>query len=370
MSQRCPEEQTMNTRAIGSLVSLIAICCIELFFWARSASAQSAEEILAQLNRLAPQERTRRLIEGARKEAQMLWYTTTNVDQAMVILKAFQSKYPFIQTKHYRAGNEKLGERLLQEARARRSDADVVAIGIPEGPALKDRGIFLKYSSPEANAYADFARDPDGYWVTWQMIPIVLGYNTKLVRRGEVPRTHEDLLKPRWKKNMGIDSQPYGWFVGALKVLEGNLGSQEKALAYFKKLAQQEPQYRSGHSLLNQLMAAGEFQLGPELRAHTLERLKQSGAPVDWVVLDNTIIIQPHFMAISAQTVRPYSAALFFDFILSKEGTDIIQQIRMVPTRADASTEYLKGYKVMSVNSYGEREVTLFRDLMLKTQSQ
>lgn len=355
----------MKTRAPRSLLSFAAICCMELFFCAQSSSAQSAQEILAQVGRLAPQERTRRLIEGARKEGQMVWYTTTNIDQGAKILKTYQAKYPFIQDKQYRAGNEKLGQRIIQEARAGKLEADVIAIGIPEGPILKNRDIFLKYYSPEANAYPDYARDPDGYWMMWQMIPIVLGYNTKLVHQGEVPRTHEDLLKPRWKKNIGIDLQPYGWFVGALKVLEKKLGSQEKAIAYFKKLAQQEPEYRSGHTLLNQLLAAGEFEIGPELRAHTLERLKQSGAPVDWIALDNTIIVQPHYLAISAQTLRPHSAALFFDFILSREGTNILQQIRMVPTRTDASTEYLKGYKVMPVTSYGESEVKLFRDLML-----
>jgi iron(III) transport system substrate-binding protein len=298
-----------------------------------------------------------------------VWYTTTNIDQGAKILKTYQAKYPFIQDKQYRAGNEKLGQRIIQEARAGRLEADVIAIGIPEGPILKSRNIFLKYSSPEANAYPDYARNPDGYWMMWQMIPIVLGYNTKLVAQSEAPRSYEDLLKPRWKKNIGIDLQPYGWFVGALKVLEKKLGGQEKAISYFEKLAQQEPQYRSGHTLLNQLLAAGEFAVGPELRAHTLERLKQTGAPVDWIALDNTIIVQPHYLAISAQTLRPHAAALFVDFILSREGADVLREVRMVPTRADMSTEYLRGYKVTPVDSYGEREVKLFRDLMLKGQS-
>lgn len=339
-----------------------------LVFFLESSSlfGQSSQEILDQINKLSSKERADKLIEGSRKEGRVMWYSTTQVDQARLLFEAFENKYPFIEVKYYRANSERLLERILQEARARKLEADVIAVPLPEASMAQQKSIFLSYRSPESKAYPDFATNPNGLWTAWSLTPIACAYNTNRVRPNEVPRTYKDLLKPRWKKNMAIDLESTSWFVSVLELLQEKLGNREKAIAFMSKLAQQDIQFRVGHTLLNNLLAAGEFDLGPELRAHTIEKLKRSGAPVNWVALENTIFVQTHNLGISRETVRPHAAALFVDFILSRDGMKVAQQVQLIPSRPDMTTDFLKGTKMHAVPLYGDREMKLYKEVMVK----
>ena len=165
---------------------------------------------------------------------------------------------------------------------------------------------------------------------------------------------------------MAIDLESTSWFVSVLELLQEKLGNREKAIAFMSKLAQQDIQFRVGHTLLNSLLAAGEFDLGPELRAHTIEKLKRSGAPVNWVALENTIFVQTHNLGISRETVRPHAAALFVDFILSRDGMKVAQQAQLIPSRPDMATDFLKGTKMHAVPLYGDREMKLYKEVMVK----
>jgi iron(III) transport system substrate-binding protein len=79
-----------------------------------------------------------------------------------------------------------------------------------------------------------------------------------MVAKDQVPRTYKDLLNPKWKGNIAVDNEPYSWYVISLAYLEKRDG-KEAAADYMKKLAAQQIQWRKGHSLIGQLMAAGEF---------------------------------------------------------------------------------------------------------------
>ncbi len=48
-------------------------------------------------------------------------------------------------------------------------------------------------------------------------MPIILGYNTNLVKRGEAPKSYEELLQPKWKSNMLLDDEAYEWFAVVLR---------------------------------------------------------------------------------------------------------------------------------------------------------
>lgn len=330
--------------------------------------AQSAPEILERINQLPSKERTDKLIEGARREGRVMWYSTTQVDQAGSLIGAFQKKYSFIEVQYYRSNSERLLQRILQESRAGKLEADVIALPLPEASVAQQKGIFVRYHSPESKAFPDFARNPTGHWTSWTLTPIASAYNTNLVHPDEVPRNYEDFLKPRWKNNMAIDLESTSWFVSVLQLLEKKFGNSERAMAYMRKLAQQDIQFRVGHTLLNNLLAAGEFALGPELRAHTIEKLKRHGAPVNWVALENVIFVQTHNLSVSAQTPRPHAAALFVDFILSREGMETVREVQLVPSRVDTPSDFLRarGYMMHPVPLYGEREMKLYKEVMAK----
>ena len=68
------------------------------------ARAATVEEI-ALMNRA---DRQKILVEGARKEGKVSWYTTLIVDQVVRPVKeAFEKEYPFIQVEYFRANSER-----------------------------------------------------------------------------------------------------------------------------------------------------------------------------------------------------------------------------------------------------------------------
>src|SRR5258708_27818326 len=144
--------------------------------------------------------------------------------------------------------------------------------------------------------------------------PMVLGHNTRHVSAASAPRDWSDLLDPHWNDKIGMDPEVGIWYGAMLH----NMG-KEKGEKFFRSLAQQKIQWRRGHSLLAQLMTAGEFPLAL-VYAFNLSQLHQNGAPLSWVTSANPIIATTSGIGISAKTDAPASIKLFIDFALSLEG--------------------------------------------------
>ena len=179
---------------------------------------------------------------------------------------------------------------------------------------LGKRGHLEPYASPEARSFPDSYRDPAGTWVAAYLQLNVIGYNTKLIPRSDAPKGYEDLLAPKWKGKMGLDDKQYIWFDGLLKAM-----GREKGLAYTRKLATQAIHFRSGNTLLANLLAAGEFGLLINARPDSIDELKQKGAPVEWVApRPTTANVLPIAIAKNAQ--HPNAGKLFMDYMLSEEG--------------------------------------------------
>lgn len=223
----------------------------------------------------------------------------------------------------------------------------------------------------ENSIYPEEAKDPAGYWTGLYTSAWVAAYNTKMVNKDGAPKTYKDLLNARWKGSIAMDTEPYNWFVVSLRFLERRDG-REAALDYMKKLAEQQIQWRKGHSLIGQLMAAGEFPIASELQVHTVERAKAQGAPVEWAVLDGVIPISKVAAAITSTGANVYTSALFYDFLLSRSGMETIRASRRIPTRPDVTATYLKPYKLLpfeqSVMDDFDKYVTLFRDTFKPAQ--
>jgi iron(III) transport system substrate-binding protein len=152
-----------------------------------------------------------------------------------------------------------------------------------------------------------------------------MAYNTKLVPPEQVPNSYVDLLHPRWAGKLVIELSDIEWLASVTKSM-----GEEKGLAYFKKLAAQKPMMRDGHTLLAEMLASGEIAIVLTAFNHSIDKLKQKQAPVDWKPL------QPAFGQASAvglarQAPHPYAALLFADFLLSKTGQEIIKERGRVP---------------------------------------
>jgi iron(III) transport system substrate-binding protein len=268
-----------------------------------------------------------KLIDAAKKEGKLVWYTSTNVTESKPLLDDFEKVYPGIKGEIFRASGEKTLNRIITEARANHSEFDIVTIS--EVDALIDAKLLAPYRSPEAKSFIPEFKDPNGYWTAIYINYATIGYNPKMVSDKEAPKQWEDLLDTKWKSKLAIDQEQYPWF-GTLHKAWG----RERAQKYMRALAKQNIQWRKGHTLIAQLMAAGEFPLGV-VYAHRIEEMKHRGAPVEWVNTVNPIVVTVNAAGLSTKPQHPNAAKLFYDFLLSKPAQQRLRSLRRIPARPD-----------------------------------
>lgn len=282
-----------------------------------------------------------KVIEAAKNEREVVWYTTTNLETSKIIADQFQKKHPFVKVILFRSTNAPLISRVLLEARAGKYEWDVVSGGGELFAPIMDKGLFARYRSPEAQMIDEDMVDKEGYWTAYTASTFVLGFNTKLMKKDSVPKTYEALLDPKWKgQKIGVDAS-----AGMLHALMPVWG-KEKAIAYFRQLAAQDPVTNDSTSLMAQLLAAGELPLAFST-AHLYELLNRKGAPVDWISLEPAVIrVVPTMLGTKAR--HPNAGKLLYDFLIGKEGQEIIKSFNRIPVRRDVLPDpprLLRGFK-------------------------
>ena len=268
------------------------------------------------------------LIEAAKKERELVFYTTTNLEGAGAVSGHFKAKYPFLDVNINRAEGERIVTKVLQETRAKKSLVDVIQTPAFYLHALKKRGILGENSSTEDRFYPRNFKE-EKYWTTTYYNPYVVLYNTKLVSAQSLPKRYEDLLNPFWKNKMILEKDKIDWFTAMLHIL-----GREKGLKYMRDLSKQNPMLRIGQSLITQLVAAGEATLQINSNAVTVNRMKGKGAPIDWVApgpLPGLMV----GVGLTSQAPHPAAARLFVDFVLSKEGQQLYQSAGRLVARSD-----------------------------------
>ena len=271
-----------------------------------------------------------KLIEGAKKEGRLVLYTGMETEEAGIFTKEFTKKYPFVKTDVFRSAGEKVQARFIVEHRANTHLADVFQTSIVQVYQLKNLGMLAKYISEEATAFPEGFRDPLGHWTTFYQIPYVIGYNTRQVAAKDVPGSYEDLLHPKWKGLISLETEEYQWFYQVLQIM-----GRDKGLDFMKKFAAQNLQMRKGHTLLAQLVAAGESAIATVVYSNRVERMKATGAPIEWVRFKGPTITVINAISIPDKAPHPNAARLFVDFALSKEGQGLLRAQRRVPGRTD-----------------------------------
>jgi iron(III) transport system substrate-binding protein len=270
------------------------------------------------------------LVARAREEKKLVLYHSTGIDDTQPVLERFRKRYPFLQVENHRLSSVKLIQRIVTELRAGRELADAYLISGLQTWLLNDMGNLTAYDSRERAKIRPALRDRQGYWtgVLWNLG--VLGYNTRMVPPAAVPKTWQDLLQGRWKGQIGLEAEDVSWYVFMLHLM-----GQEKGKAFLQQLARQQPQLRSGHNLIAQLLTGGEFALAPTARVHRIEEAKAQGAPVDWTAIEPLAPEPPVCISLPKNPPRPNAGKLFIDFILSAEAQEIFFQQKRIPARMD-----------------------------------
>jgi iron(III) transport system substrate-binding protein len=308
-------------------------------------------------------DREARLIEGARKERQVVLYSTMTVADGNAFGAAFERKYG-VRLVHWRTSSEKIVQRAVAEARGRRYEADVFESSANHLEALRREQLLEDFYTPVLREIVPAAL-PRGHrqYVADRFVFFVMGYNTNRVKPDEVPAAYEDLLHPRWARRITIEGTDVTWFAAVTKAM-----GEQRGLAYFRRLAAMKPEIRHGHIHTAQLVASGEVAFFLTAYNNNMETLKLNGAPVDWKPL------QPAFgqaaaIGVARHAPRPHAALLLAEFVLSKEGQEIYKKVNRVPTNmaVDSPLDKFK-YEIIDpvlALDEGEKWERLFSDFFL-----
>jgi iron(III) transport system substrate-binding protein len=283
-----------------------------------------------------------KLLEGAKNEGEIVWFTSMPLDQSQPVADAFQKKYPFIKVTLFRSGGGALINRILTEARAGKYSFDVVGGKGEMIQGFKEKNLLASYRSSETSMIDPDLFDKDGYWYVYYVVSNVLGYNTKLVKKEDVPTTYDALLNPKWKGGtISMDNEGY-------LILQGLISAwgREKAVSFMKKLAAQDPVLTRGNTERVTFAAAGQYPIVIGY-AHTVEREKFKGAPIDWVPLEPSVVeIDP--LMIGSNAPHPNAARIFLDYLISKDGQEMLLEFQRVPVRRDVEPKparLFRGYQ-------------------------
>jgi iron(III) transport system substrate-binding protein len=292
-----------------------------------AAPAETSGAILARLNKLPADQRQKQLIERAKAEGEVSFYSSLQAQQIEPFTRLFQKRYPFIKVNPYRVSGNRQVIKIQTEMNAGNHLFDVTNGSSEQASAIKKIGAIDPYFSPQRDFFNPPNKDKDGFFASLYVIPIVLGYNTNLVKRQDVPKTYEDLLHPKWKGNMFLDDEAYEWSA----VLQKHMG-RDKALHYMRSLAKQDLRLLRGRTAQTQLLAAGERPIAIVLSGHTVLDMKARGAPIDQVILD-PYYAQANKLMLARRAPHPHAAALFYDWALSDEGQSTITSFGRVVAR-------------------------------------
>jgi len=269
-------------------------------------------------------DRDARILAAARREGMVSIYTSLNTQDSVPLTSAFEKKYG-VKTQLWRSSSERVVQRAVAEARAGRFTCDVFETNGPEMEAMYRERLFEEFRSPHFKDLPPAAFPKHRQYVADRFNFFTIGYNTRLVKEAEVPNSYADLLHPRFVGKIGIESSDVDWFGAMVKYM-----GEANGLAFFRKLAAAKPQIRSGHTLIGQLIASGEIPLAVNIYNHNAERVAVKGAPIRWKALTPTFG-RPNAIGLSRRATHPNAALLFADFLLSREGQEILKQHNRVP---------------------------------------
>lgn len=261
------------------------------------------------------------LAEAAKKEGKVVVYGSLESGIMDEVEAAFTKKYG-VKIDYFRAASNKTLDRVLTEARAGRTQSDVVITNRGPMLLLKKEGIFAKYVSPQSANFPDDVKDADGLLSPiYRQVVIGILYNTKLVKPADAPKSLEDLLAPKWRGKWVMPDPSRHFTTGVwVRNLEKFYGKDW--LAFAGKLAAAKPILVESFIPSVQKIISGEAQAGITYLKY-VHIFGKDGAPLDYVRLPK-MLADGHHVGIQAKAPHPNAARLFEDFFISPEGMRIL----------------------------------------------
>ena len=195
-------------KTFTTLFLLLSLCTAPA--WSQTSKPLSAADLASYTGA----DRERVLLEGAKREGKVVWYTTLAAEQNKQIASAFEAKYAGVKVDTFRTGSSALAQRLLTEAKAQRHLADAIETTLPGLLTFRENKLLLPYTSPHLASFPDEAKERASknlvYWTNARESYIGFAYNNRFLNAADVPKNFDGLLRPALKDNMGISGDDTG----------------------------------------------------------------------------------------------------------------------------------------------------------------
>ncbi|MCD6450362.1 MAG: ABC transporter substrate-binding protein [Thermotogaceae bacterium] len=263
---------------------------------------------------------------------QIVLYTSVPSSIIAEIEKAFEKAYPDIDLVVWRSGTSKVTAKIMAELKAGEIKADVIWTADPSYFLyLKEKGLLEKYVSSEFKYIPETFKDPEGYFVGTRIMAVTIAYNTDLLKKSDLPKSWEDLLEKKFKDSVISASPLYSgtnlvWLYAMEKLYGWN---------FMEKLYDNGLTVVSSNKTVSQELAKGAYKVAVVLD-YMIRDLKSKGSHVDLLYLDknNVLIWSP--IAIIKGSNHIEEARKFVDFVISKEGQNILVKMgKLISVRTD-----------------------------------
>ncbi|MGB7951539.1 MAG: extracellular solute-binding protein [Candidatus Binatia bacterium] len=256
-------------------------------------------------------------VAAAKQEGKVIVYGA-QVPQAMKPLHAgFEKKYG-VTVEYWRGSSTKVSERALTEWRAGKPGFDVVEGNRGVQLIMRDDGLFQKFVPPSSEKFPAQFKEKDGMITPWRVLPISILYNTEMVKSGDVPKSFDELLNPKWTDKITMPDPTRhtttAQFLWNLSKFKG-----DKWLDFVRALAKQKPLLVESLAPVTTTIIKGEAPVGITY----IKYVKQYKGPVGYALMDK-YLSDPNYMSLGAKAVHPNAAKLYIDYVCSAEGQKLV----------------------------------------------
>ncbi|WP_448956308.1 ABC transporter substrate-binding protein [Labrys neptuniae] len=276
-------------------------------------------------------EPSQQLIDAAKKEGQVVWYTGLIVPQVVrPLAEAFQKKYG-IEVKYATTGDSDTVLKLTSQARAGKMEADIFDTPGTAIAPLAAANLIEPFVPDSIAGYDPMFKPASKLYSGIYTLFLTTTYNTDLVSADEAPKTYEDLLDPKWKgKMVWTDTRGVSGPAGFIGNILHSMG-EEKGMDYLRKLSQQQIARDPGSQrVVIDKVISGQFQIGLMTYNHHAEISKAKGAPIGWVKME-PLVANLGAISLVKNAPHPNAGKLFLDTLFSEEGANIIREANYPP---------------------------------------
>jgi iron(III) transport system substrate-binding protein len=315
------------TIRISALATLLGCLLVPV----NIVSAQgSAEKIYADLAKLKPDERAKRLEEGARKEGKLTFVHTWRGKIARDFGNAFEKRYSYIKFEMSDLGSQDAAERFIAEERTGRHLTDILSLAVPDLAVILKQNLVARYPTPATNKilkqYRGFI-DPENRWTAWYWSEHGISYNTNLVSAAQAPKDWFDLCKPAFKGQISFDPAETRFLAGLYTMM-----GEEKTKQWLKCIGENQPIIQTGHTQRMELMLTGDHAVqGDNYLYAGIEAMKKNPKTPYAIVYTAPILAFAGSMVINKNTQNPHAAALLADWSLSDEAQKLTSDVLRGP---------------------------------------